>query len=95
MGTKKEHKDIMNYIQSEDFQEKDLLLKVILDVNPGIARSLYISLVYNISFDELYKRECLPYPRTHFYEYRRKVIDLYMKRSESDYIKAYMAQIEA
>lgn len=72
-----EHKKIIKYCRSSDFDEDDsfLLNQAALHIKPCIQNELYESIVTGISYEKLTRKKYIPLPEGDFYGYRRKCIE--------------------
>lgn len=68
-------KKVFDYCRNAEGKTEEGYVKCILEgINPGIAESLYSSIVHNKSYTKIYKRNYIPMCEKSFYDWRRKAI---------------------
>lgn len=77
--SKEEANSLMEFCQSPQFCEHELLIKCAEESYQDIAPDLYYSLARGISYDDITKIRYIPLSRSDFYGYRRKCLDVFRR----------------
>ena len=74
-----EAKRLKEYCRRSEFADHKLLMDSAISANACIAVDLYFSIAGGVSYEDLIKIKYIPLPKSDFYGYQRKCLDIFRR----------------